>query len=242
MKILLIRGNPRKNGACDKLADLFAEGLREGGAEICDISLRDKKISPCRGCFFCSSNDKAKCIISDQMSDIGELFSSAPAVVLVSPIYFHSPSALIKTFMERLFPFVRGYEISGREKIETSFKIPKKKLITISASLAPCPRAFGVSSAFYSENAASLGFEYCADIRRGESLYFGMRGKNSLRIRKILSSYREAGFEFASTGKISEQTISKAEERVGSCDSDFSKGAKIYWKALQNSAKKRRSF
>ena len=34
MKVLMLRGNPRKNGVTERLADLFARGLRESGAQV----------------------------------------------------------------------------------------------------------------------------------------------------------------------------------------------------------------
>ena len=36
MKVLLLRGNPRKTGYTQRLVGLFLQGLRETGAEITD--------------------------------------------------------------------------------------------------------------------------------------------------------------------------------------------------------------
>ena len=55
MKVLMLRGNPRKNGVTERLADLFARGLRESGAELFDVDLASKNIGLCRGCFACSA-------------------------------------------------------------------------------------------------------------------------------------------------------------------------------------------
>ena len=49
MKVLLLRANPRKTGYTQRLADLFAQGLREVGAEVADVDLTGLTIMPCEG-------------------------------------------------------------------------------------------------------------------------------------------------------------------------------------------------
>lgn len=48
MKVLIISSSPRKGGNSDVLCDQFAKGAVEAGHEVEKVSLREKRLSPCR--------------------------------------------------------------------------------------------------------------------------------------------------------------------------------------------------
>ena len=50
MKVLIISSSPRKGGNSDVLCDQFAKGAVEAGHEVEKVSLREKRLSPCRAC------------------------------------------------------------------------------------------------------------------------------------------------------------------------------------------------
>ena len=67
-KVLIISSSPRKNSNSEALCLAFADGAREAGREVEIVSLRDKTIHFCRGCFACQKTQK--CVIDDDASRI----------------------------------------------------------------------------------------------------------------------------------------------------------------------------
>ena len=237
MKVLMLRGNPRKNGVTERLADLFARGLRESGAELFDVDLASKNIGLCRGCFACSAGEKGRCVIDDDMADILDLLDEADAVVCASPIYFYAMGAQLKIFWERCFPFIRGYyydaELGGMRN-RTNFSKDGKKFVTIGAASGRIKSSFEAVTHTYQSIATALGFEYAADIRRAESPHFTSLDAKSLRVRKILDAFEIAGREFGATGKISEAVIKTAELELAESDEVFAQNAGVFWELNKN--------
>ena len=65
-KVLIISSSPRKNSNSEALCMAFADGARESSHEVEVISLRDKTISFCRGCFACQTTEE--CVIKEGSS------------------------------------------------------------------------------------------------------------------------------------------------------------------------------
>lgn len=100
--VLVIVGSGIKNGNTDKLADSFIDGLVLSGHQVNKVFLGDKQISGCRGCGACQVNGH-QCVIKDAMQDIYPLLETCDTVVLASPLYFWSISAMTKAFIDRLY-------------------------------------------------------------------------------------------------------------------------------------------
>ena len=57
-KILVLQCSPHAGGVSDSVADLFAKGMVEAGADLRTVALRDYAIAPCTGCGArCSANN-----------------------------------------------------------------------------------------------------------------------------------------------------------------------------------------
>ena len=230
MRVLLVRGNPRKNGVCERLADLFAAGLKSGGADVADFDVSG--VLPCRGCFACKRG--GACVLRDIMDSVLPELVSADALVCVSPVYFYSMNAQLKAFFDRCFPLVNGYSYDSQRGCfgtHTAFD-SQKKFVSISAAFGRLDGTFDALSQTYRAIAGSMGFDYCADIKRGESVYFGSLGESSVRVRCILGSFEKAGAEFAKTGAISPETILAMQLPIAPSDEAFSKRAAVFWRML----------
>lgn len=87
MKVLIVSSSPRKGGNSDVLCDQFAKGAAAAGHEVESVSLREKKLSPCRACYACMENHI--CAINDDMAEIFPKLVAADVIVLASPVYFY---------------------------------------------------------------------------------------------------------------------------------------------------------
>ena len=114
-KIVAIYGSPRIRGNTAILMEYFLKGIMDntGYSEdtvmIDSLLIKDKNITPCRGCRDCSKT--GKCIISDDMQEIYNLLIEADFIAVASPVYFTTVSGYLKALIDRCQRFwVLKYE------------------------------------------------------------------------------------------------------------------------------------
>lgn len=111
-KILILSGSPRRGGNSDLLCDAFMRGARESGNHVVKIRIAEKKVAPCRGCYFCREH-AGKCVCSDDMAEILQAMIDADVLVLASPVYFYSIAAQLKAVIDRTV--ARWLEVKDKE-------------------------------------------------------------------------------------------------------------------------------
>ncbi len=109
MKAIGIVGSPRKNGNTEILTSHTLKAIAEEGLDTELIRLAGLDIRPCNVCMEC--RDEERCPIDDDLFPLYIKIKEAEAIILASPVYFGSATALIKAFMERT-----GY-ISGPRRV-----------------------------------------------------------------------------------------------------------------------------
>ena len=102
MKIVIINGSPRKNGATFKVLNYFKESLENINPEqnIEFINLIDYNLKYCIGCQHCYKTDK--CIISDdRIEKIHDSIKNCNGIIWGSPNYCTNISGLFRNFYDR---------------------------------------------------------------------------------------------------------------------------------------------
>jgi multimeric flavodoxin WrbA len=103
MKIVIINGSPRKNGATFKILNCYKESLEKINAEINIefINLIDYNFKYCIGCQNCYKT--GKCIIlDDRIEDIHDSIKYSNGIIFGSPNYATNVSGLYKNFYDRV--------------------------------------------------------------------------------------------------------------------------------------------
>ncbi len=98
MNILVIDGHPYQQSFCQALADQYTAGAREQGHQVELLSLRDLK--------FELSLKSGYSLIQELETDLVNAQSAlkkADHIVIVTPIWWGGPPALLKGFMDRTF-------------------------------------------------------------------------------------------------------------------------------------------
>ena len=108
-KVLIISTSLRKNGNSDMLARSFAKGAEAAGNDVEIVSLADKQIAFCRGCFACQKT--GKCIINDDAVQITEKIAEAEVLVKYKITVKNTGTIYGEANVCEYIP--QGFEVSG---------------------------------------------------------------------------------------------------------------------------------
>lgn len=100
MKVIGIVGSPRRNGNTEILTSHALRAISDDGLDTELITLAGKDIRPCNACMVCAKVED--CPIKDDLLPVYRKMKEADGIILASPVYFGSATALIKALMERV--------------------------------------------------------------------------------------------------------------------------------------------
>ncbi len=108
MNILILMGSPRLQGNTAELCKPFMAELKEKGADVRYVTLADRDIKPCLGCYACQDvNGAYGCCRTDEMPVEDILW--ADCIVLATPIYAWYCAAPMKNVLDRHYGFNKFY-------------------------------------------------------------------------------------------------------------------------------------
>lgn len=118
MQIIALNSSPRTGGESktELMLNHLVEGMREAGAAVEVVNLREKNIKRCIGCFTCWTKTPGWCVHQDDMSkDIFPKWREADMAVYATPLYYHTMNSAMSTFKERTLPAVEPFlHLDGR--------------------------------------------------------------------------------------------------------------------------------
>ena len=108
MNILILMGSPRLNGNTAELCKPLMEEMKASGASLRYVTLADKDIRPCKGCYACQEvSGRYGCCQPDDMPVDDILW--ADLIVLATPIYAWYCAAPMKNVLDRHYGFNKYY-------------------------------------------------------------------------------------------------------------------------------------
>jgi multimeric flavodoxin WrbA len=218
MKILVLNGSPKgENSNTFQLTRAFIEGITAaetaaapatGTIDTIDtITVAQKNIKPCRGCFCCWEKTPGKCIIPDDMGSILEAYIQADLVIWSFPLYYYSVPGILKNLIDRLLPLNLPFMTDrtdglGSGSHPSRYDLSGKRYVVLSTCGFYSPRGNydGVQSLFDHLH----GKDRYVTIFCGQGELFRVpevRGRTSA----YLELVRQAGFEYQ-RGGIQEET------------------------------------
>ncbi len=209
MRALVLTSSPKEKeySVTQVLASQFAKGMREAGADVEGYDLTRMNIKHCMGCGACSTVTNGHCIIKDEMTEIlYTKFIEADVVVLATPIYFGMLNAVMKNFIERLFPYLDPKQIAKGDMVVQNFRGPFPKIVAISAASWHKSHAFMQMSAYLKY---LFDDKLIAELYRGNSDAILFSPVYADKKNEILEAAFKAGEELAKTNAISQDIIEK---------------------------------
>jgi len=103
-------GSPRRNGNTAELLKPFITEIKENGSEINYITLSDKDIRPCTGCYTCQHVEgKYGCTQNDDVSEIMDAIIESDCIILATPIYTWYCTPPMKALLDRHYGLNKYY-------------------------------------------------------------------------------------------------------------------------------------
>jgi len=110
MKFCILMGSPRHNGNTAELLKPFVSELKAKGCEVNYITLSDKDIRQCNGCYTCQNIEgRFGCVQEDDVSEIMDAIIESDCVVLATPIYAWYCTAPMKALLDRHYGLNKYY-------------------------------------------------------------------------------------------------------------------------------------
>ncbi|VBB05780.1 nadph-dependent fmn reductase [Lucifera butyrica] len=109
-KVLIVNGNPDTNRQnFDEYCEELRQRMQVQGNEVKLITLREKKIADCIGCYACWLKTPGICALKDEQEEVLRGYLWADCIVLASPTIMGFVSALIKKANDRMLPLVHPF-------------------------------------------------------------------------------------------------------------------------------------
>lgn len=113
-RIEFIIGSPRKKGNTAVMAETLNHALNHRKFVSGFTFLYDHEIKSCTDCRGCKRGDLT-CIVKDDMPEIYKRIDAADVLVFGTPIYWFTPSAKMKSLLDRLRPYYGGDKLAGKK-------------------------------------------------------------------------------------------------------------------------------
>jgi multimeric flavodoxin WrbA len=231
MKVLALNSSPRSSGESYTVMMLnpLIEGMREAGADVEVVNLREKKIKNCIGCITCWTKTPGQCVQKDDMTlELFPKWLDCDLVVYASPLYVHTINAAMSTFMERLLPaflpfFEQGDDGKMFHPIRT--RIPASVLLTVCGF--PEASEFDAMLEFFNRTRDKDSNVVVAICRAGSSLLSSPFLQD--KVNDILDATKQAGRELIRTMEVAPETMTRITQPLGDVQT-FAKMGNIYLK------------
>lgn len=231
MRILAINSSPRSGGQSktEMMLNHLVEGMRDTGAEVDVVNLREKKIKNCSGCFTCWTKTPGQCIHNDDMTmELFPKWLEADVVVYATPLYYHTMNAAMSTFKERTLPAIQPFfeqDDDGKTFHPLRNKVPAA--VWLSVCGFPDESEFDALSD-YLNRTRHKDVTLVAEIYRtaAESMtnpYFEEKASD------ILDATTQAGRELVESMKISPGTMARIRQPLVESQF-FSEMGNLFWK------------
>lgn len=113
--------SPKKKGNSYQAAKKLEEQMKNrGDYDFEYIFLKDTHLEACKGCFTCISKGIEFCPLNDDRQMIQDKMEEADGLVLVSPVYVMTVTALIKNFIDRVAYLCHRPAYQGKKAIVLS--------------------------------------------------------------------------------------------------------------------------
>lgn len=214
MNVFAINSSPRTGGASktERMLNHLAAGMREAGAEVEVVHLREKKIHSCIGCFTCWTKTPGQCVHQDDMTlELFPKWLEADLVVFATPLYYHTMNGAMSTFRERTLPGLQPFLERGEDgKSYHPFREKPGATVWLSVCGFPDMSEFDAFSG-YLNRTRHKDLPLVAEIYRPASEAMA-NPRFEEQVKDILHATERAGRELVRSLRISPETMARIQQ------------------------------
>jgi len=230
MKILALNSSLRTDGESrtELMLTHLVKGMRDAGADVEMVNLRDKKIGYCEGCFACQTKTPGRCALQDDMTlELYPKWLAADVCVYATPLFHWTVNAPMKAFIERTFPSCEPFFV---QKEDGRWTHPLRH---------PVPAAVMLSVAGFAEDWVFDELSHYAHF------LFGRSGRLLAEIYRpgamlmtqgaakflpdILAATEQAGRELVTTRSVSPETLARIRRPLADDMASVARMANMFW-------------
>lgn len=161
MRIVSINGSPKgKSSNTNVMLQALLRGLRSPDTEVHEITLAEKEVRYCRGCYTCWTKTPGRCVIDDDMNALISLMQDTDLFLIGSPLYFNNISGTLKVFIDRLTA-AGGNPHDPKDRADPP---PKPRFVMVSNCGFPYRSQFAVVSLWVKAFVAMMQGELIAEF------------------------------------------------------------------------------
>ncbi len=204
------------------------EGAREAGAEVEEVLLLQKMISPCRGCFACWVKHPGRCAQADDMTELRQKVAASDVLVLATPVYVDGMCAQAKTFIDRLIPLIDPHftMIDGHCRHRMAARLPDLALVSVCGFWEL--DNFDVVVEHLRRISRNLGSRFLGAVLRPASRVLTMTESMPDKVASVERAARFAGRELVERGEFRPETLSEIAQPFFPVDL-YVDGANLFW-------------
>ena len=109
MKALILIGSKTDDSESAKIHEIMLKELKKLNWDTTSISLEDKSIAYCMGCFGCWVQTPGECVIKDYEETIVREVVHSDLIIYLTPIFFGGYSSILKKALDRQISVVLPY-------------------------------------------------------------------------------------------------------------------------------------
>jgi multimeric flavodoxin WrbA/putative sterol carrier protein len=231
MKVLGLNSSARSGGESktDLMLKHLVNGMREAGADVETVNLREKNIKNCVGCFTCMTKTPGTCVLKDDMTrDLFPKWLESDLVIYATPLFHHTVNATMKTFIERTWPVCEPFLVEKEGRWFHPLRSKHPGVVVLSVCGFPAMSAFGGLTHYvkFLYEAQEKGMLWAEIYRPGAEFMMYRNNKQ----KDILDATIQAGTELVETHRVSPETLARIEQPLTDSVSDFAKIANCCWK------------
>lgn len=231
MNVLAINSSPRVGSASktEWMLDHLVDGMREAGAAVEVVALKDKKIHFCSGCYTCWTQTPGVCIHKDDMTrELMPKWIAADLAVYATPLYHYTVNAHMKTFIERTLPVAEPFlnDVDGKTRHPLRHEPPDAVVLSVAG--------FPEDSVF---DAMSHYVRFLFRERLRAEIYrpaaetmVSVDHLQSIR-EDIAEAVRQAGRELIEIGAVAAETMARIKQPVVKDNKEFRDMGNMFWKS-----------
>jgi multimeric flavodoxin WrbA len=203
--------------------------MRDAGAEVEVVNLRQKKINYCIGCYTCWTKTPGVCVHKDDMSlELFPKWTGADIAVYATPLYHFTINAQMKTFIERTLPVLMPYLNRKDVKEGTTHPLRGKHPAAVFVSVAGFPDISVFDAlAYWVKALTSRGNNLLGEIYIAGAEALAYHWKRD----EILEAVEQAGKEIVTQKAVSPETMSVITQQFVDPD-QMAAVANVNWQAM----------